>query len=228
MPEACAPVRELLPWLVNRTLAEPERCEVERHLSGCATCRAELAELAGLAAALGAEALEAPSPHPSNFRRLLARIDEAPDAASERVAAFGRLGQLGRLWRATPRAVRWATAASWIASATLGGGWLAARSPEAAPRSAPTAEFRTLADRAAASRAGAIRVVFDPATPESEVRALLLRVSATIVDGPSPLGAYTLRRKEAGEPDDLAIVLALLRADPNVRFAEPIVGADAR
>jgi len=36
-------VIEKLPWLVNGTLAEGERSEVEEHLAGCPDCRAELA-----------------------------------------------------------------------------------------------------------------------------------------------------------------------------------------
>jgi hypothetical protein len=36
-------VIETLPWLVNGTLAEGERSEVEEHLAGCPDCRAELA-----------------------------------------------------------------------------------------------------------------------------------------------------------------------------------------
>ncbi|HEX7045286.1 MAG TPA: zf-HC2 domain-containing protein [Burkholderiales bacterium] len=36
---------ELLPWYANDTLAGEERARVERHLAGCAYCRAELALL---------------------------------------------------------------------------------------------------------------------------------------------------------------------------------------
>ena len=47
----CDQTRELLPWLLNGTLEEPERGETLAHLKGCAECRAELAETR-LAAAL--------------------------------------------------------------------------------------------------------------------------------------------------------------------------------
>lgn len=40
----CERTRELLPWLLNGTLAEPERGEVGEHLASCDACRAELSE----------------------------------------------------------------------------------------------------------------------------------------------------------------------------------------
>jgi predicted anti-sigma-YlaC factor YlaD len=40
----CERTRQLLPWLLNGSLEEPELTAVRDHLSGCAACRAELAE----------------------------------------------------------------------------------------------------------------------------------------------------------------------------------------
>ncbi len=40
----CTSAIERLPWMVNGTLADEERSELEAHLAGCPICRSELAE----------------------------------------------------------------------------------------------------------------------------------------------------------------------------------------
>ena len=60
-------------------------------------------------------------------------------------------------------------------------------------------------------------MVFESARPEREIRDLLLRLNARIVDGPSPEGAYTLD-VAAG---DRSTVLAQLRHERSVILAEP-------
>jgi anti-sigma factor RsiW len=68
-------VEQLLPWYANGTLAEAERRTVEEHLAGCPACRAELAGCRDLARAIDELGEVAPSPHPIQLSRLLARID---------------------------------------------------------------------------------------------------------------------------------------------------------
>jgi Putative zinc-finger len=71
---SCDETRELLPWLLNGTLEEPERERVLAHLNDCAGCRAELAET-----------------------RAVSRIFAAHPASAELVAyAFDEPGELDR------------------------------------------------------------------------------------------------------------------------------------
>ncbi len=222
----CAEVALALPWLASGALEEAERRELEHHLEGCAACRAEAARCRAERERLRAEVGPAAAPHPAQLERLLARLDRGPadedDEDDDEVAAAPgppaarRPGAFAR----TPGAVRWLIAAQLVALAGLG--YLAAR-----PTGAPAASFRTLASPARVEPArAAVRVVFAPATSEAEIRALLLSVRAQVVAGPSAIGVYTLALDGAGAPEPVAVALELLRRDPRVRLAEPVVGAD--
>jgi hypothetical protein len=88
-----------------------------------------------------------------------------------------------------------------------------------------------------------IRVVFSETATEKQIRDVLLRVRGRLIDGPSPLGTYTLEVPAApsvpgaratvqgaggaepilnGTSDSLGCVLAYLHGQAVVRFAEPI------
>jgi len=67
--------------LLDGALPAPRRAEVERHLSGCATCRAERDRLAGAVTLLGALP-PPPEPSPWFTARLEARL--AAEAPAER------------------------------------------------------------------------------------------------------------------------------------------------
>ncbi|HEX5759875.1 MAG TPA: hypothetical protein VF121_11820, partial [Thermoanaerobaculia bacterium] len=94
---------------------------------------------------------------------------------------------------------------------------------ESAP-AAPAAEFRTLAAAAPAPGAARLRVLFAEETSERALRAVLQRVGGRIVDGPSPLGVYTVALPTGPAADPLEVVVAHLRAQPEVRFAGPAAG----
>ena len=81
----------------------------------------------------------------------------------------------------------------------------------------PPAPYRTLSDPAVTTHGAAtIFVVFDGATQEAELRALLTSVGARIVGGPSAAGVYTVDVASGLESE----AIAQLRASPAVRFAE--------
>jgi hypothetical protein len=73
----------LLPWLANGTLDAEETRQVESHVAACERCRHELERCQDLAAALRSGPETAPSPHPIQLARLMARLDaaDAADAA---------------------------------------------------------------------------------------------------------------------------------------------------
>ena len=198
---------ELLPWLVNETLAPMEREGVETHLASCGECRDE-AERCRALGALVRSADVAPSPHPAQLAQLMRRVDEAEQTRKR--------PRLVRLLGARRVNVWWALAAQAAVLVVL----LAVVFWSPAP-----SRFRTLSDPAppAVVTQRQVRVVFAPTTTEAELRRALLEVRGEVVGGPSPLGAYTIAVPAGAEP--LQLVLEHLRADPHVRFAEPVAGA---
>ena len=198
---------ELLPWLVNGSLGGAERDSVERHVRECVTCRRELEATRTLQAAAASE--ERDPAVLSALARLRVRLDE------EDAGWLGRLRYAsGRGWRAAQPWVRGTLAVQFGLILLLGGALTGALLSERS--TAPL--YRTLSDAAApASNRSAVVVVFRADTTEEEMRRLLQRLDARVVDGPSSIGAYTVAVRE----EQRAAVLGLLRADPVVMLAEP-------
>lgn len=165
----------------------------------------------------------------------------------ERAARTERPEWAGRaaLLAATPRPVRIALAGQLAALLLLAAAFAFSQArmapPAGAPQAlrtpaagAPAATYHTLSAPAGGDGAAAprpqIRVVFAEGATEKQIREVLLRARGRLVDGPSPLGTYILEipAPAAGAPpDSLAIVLAYLRAQAIVRFAEPVAGSAA-
>jgi anti-sigma factor RsiW len=106
-----------------------ERAAVRAHLDGCASCRAELAELAPLAARLSdvdPDRLdETPTPPPDLGRIVLARIAAEQQLGGRRPGSRRRAGNR--------RPVAYAGAAAAVAASAFGVGWLVRPVPEPPP-----------------------------------------------------------------------------------------------
>ncbi|HEX6899273.1 MAG TPA: zf-HC2 domain-containing protein [Thermoanaerobaculia bacterium] len=201
-------VWELLPWHVNGTLSHQERERVEAHLAECLLCQEEERACRRTAAVVRETGDASPSPHPVQFQRLLARVEEHEREEAER---RGR-GRLARLLGDTPRFARRALLAQAAVILVLVGAliWMALPRP---------AEYVTLSDPSPPPVAGEqLRVMFAPGTTEREIRELLLAFRGEIRAGPSPLGVYTV---EIPDGSDREVVLARLRSEPQVTFAQP-------
>ncbi len=199
---------ELLPWLVNGTLAAEERDLVEQHVRSCLSCHRELKEQQRLRAALRAQ----PAIHisaQSGFERLTRDLG-APQAliASRRrpFAAFTRFAVV-------------AAAGGGLLGALL---WLM---PLRNDSYAPT--FETLATQPAATAAPAIDVIFVQSVTAAEIQRLLEEIDGSIAAGPSDLGRYTVLLDGAQGPD-VAALLTRLQRDPRVRFAGASLAAGPR
>jgi hypothetical protein len=207
-------VWELLPWYVNDSLALSERERVEAHLAACPRCQEEARLCRRTADEIAAAGEIAPSPHPVQLQRMLARIDESE--REERQQGIGRRFLLPfRSLVAAPRPLRAALVAQAAMILLLLGAlaW-------SAQRPGPAAVYRTLSDPPAPPvRTVRLRVVFAPTATEREIRGLLLGLRAEITAGPSAYGAYTLEVPAAGDP--ARVVLAHLRSEPQVMLAEP-------
>lgn len=206
---------ELLPWLVNGTLDGGERERIENHLAQCVVCRRELEAARALQAAVASE--ERDPTVASALARLHARLDEEEAGYDPR-----RLVQiLMRRWHEARPAVRRTLAAQFALILVLAG----TLSIVVATSGPAPALYRTLGDAPAArpSRPDVV-VVFKGEAPEQEIRRLLSRLHARVVDGPSSVGAYRLELREGGQQE----ALKLLRGDPAVAFAEPMPAQGAR
>jgi hypothetical protein len=228
---------ELLPWYANGTLSGPDRERVEDHAAGCGRCQDEIEICLRTATTIKSLGEVAPSPHPVQLQRVLARIDEAEQAeeserqeqrAGRRPFGVARVPRraLQALIAATPRPLRGALVAQAAVIVLLVGvlvwGELHTGAP---PVSSAAVTYQTLSDPApapAASGVVTLRMMFSPKATEKEIRDLLLAVHGEIKAGPSPFGVYTVEVTAAGYSE--SVVLTRLRSDSVVMLAEPAAG----
>ncbi len=192
--------RELLPWFSNGTLDADERRGVTDHLRECGACRSEVESLNRVRRVVR-EQPGADGPEMGNLDEILARID-----------ADGGVHQ-----RKTP-VVRWLLVAQAAAIVILVILLIVPGSPRVESDPQP---FRTLsaAPETVPSGAQHLRIGCADTTTERQLREILQSVEARIVDGPSRVGAYTLRITDT---QDLVSVVERLRAKPSFRLAEPL------
>jgi len=209
----------LLPWYVNGTLAAEDAARVETHLRACTTCAADAQMQTRIQSLLRAPAPVEYSPS-AGLRKLMSRVDE-----SERRNQPARQDQRSERWRrpAPSRTVRWLAAA--VVVQAIGLAAIGASRLWQAPSSSDAPRYHTLtATPSVPADTPRIRVVFEPSMTLSQLGELLLAHRLTIVAGPSESGIYTLALPSQGDDLELA-VLSGLRADSNVRFAEPVLSS---
>jgi anti-sigma factor RsiW len=206
---------ELMPWLVNGTLDAAERKRVESHLAQCVACRRELEAAYAVQAAVASE--ERDPEVATALARLHLRLDEEQAGHGPRRL----IRVLARRWREARPAVRWTLAAQFVVIVMLA----VALSVLVVTNSPAPALYRTLADAPSSNASGAVVVVvFNGGRSEQEIRRLLLRLNARVIDGPSSAGAYRLELRQGTQQ----VALAVLRADAAVVFAEPLPAPGAR
>ena len=193
----------LLPWLANGRLQGEELAWLNSHLTDCAICRDELSAEQRIRAAIATQPTVEFAPQAS-FNRLWERIEA--DAATVLPVASSRPGRGPQRWRWLAAGI----AAQLLVASVLGTILWQMRAPD----------FRTVTAPVAASTGVNIQVVFDNAVTLGDVKDILGRAGVSAVSGPTPAGVYTLQPDEHHRSSDPASVLATLRADPRIRFAE--------
>ena len=190
---------ELLPWLINGTLAGTERDGVEEHVRACIVCRRELKEQQRLHVAVRARRTVDVSAE-AGFDRLDRELDAAAGAARSR-------------WQ-----MRYASAAPFAVAAAAGVAVLAILLWFTPLPELGRAGYETLATTP--GDAALLDVVFADETTAAEMQNLLDEIGGEIVAGPSQLGRYSVRvaGSEANR-EQLDKLLGALAADPRVRFA---------
>lgn len=192
---------ELLPWLINGTLAGAEREAVEQHVRACIVCRRELKEQQRLHASVRARRTADVSAE-AGFDRLDAELDAAADAARLR-------------WR-----IPYATAAKFAVATAAGVAVLATLLWLTPLPNLDRDGYQTLATPPA--DAALVDIVFADETTAAQMQDLLADIDGEIVAGPSRLGRYSVRvAGDQSSDQQLNKLIGVLAADPRVRFAGP-------
>jgi hypothetical protein len=200
-------ISDLIPWVVNGTAAESDRQRVDEHVRSCAACRNELLNEQRLHRSIasdpGVEYMPAPS-----LRRLLNRLD-AP-LPETTVTQPGVAHPARRV--AWPRFAAASVAAVTVAVALIS----ADRWMRSASRDSP-ARYVTVTSAQVRPPEEVIRAVFTPTITLVELQSILDESELRIISGPTEAGVYSLASRSKRP---VRSSLALLRAHPEVRFAE--------
>jgi hypothetical protein len=94
--------------------------------------------------------------------------------------------------------------------------WWTQRAP------APGAVYQTLASPQVMPQGATIRIVLAPGMTLEQLQRLLRNAGLMVVTGPSDSGVWSLAPSGASSRAATRASLRQLRADPDVRFAEPI------
>lgn len=226
-----------IPWYVNDRIDSSLRARLDVHLQNCGPCREELARQRQIHAAMSADTGVDVLPSAS-LQRLRQRLDAAAAPAATPGTEVMAAGMSATGVRAvemqaggTPGAAAPVTDARgagapavrdaswrWLAAAAvvlvLGLALFATRTP------LPPAAYHTVSDAGERAPREVLRVVFTPQTTVERLQFLLGQAKAQIVAGPTEAGVYSLAMTE-GQP--VAVALAQLRRQPEVRFAEATV-----
>lgn len=197
--------QQLLPWLLAGTLNGPALERVQAHLGRCEQCRADLAWERNVRAA--GQQREPPLDADKALAGLLPRL--GPQEANNSL--------VGR-WKSALAAneSRWLRALACVQLVVIAVLALLLVQP-----GDDDASYRGLG--AAGQAQGNLVVVFNPGTPEGELRRILHAADARVVDGPTVTDAYVL----AVPPSRRAATLARLRAEPAVTLAHPLCAESA-
>jgi hypothetical protein len=214
---------QLLPWLANGRLAAAQRALVEEHVAVCAECAREMTRERLMCEALTQPERVTYAPGPS-FRKLLERIDGRAVAA--RTTAGARAAApASRTLR--PAASTWRPLGlAWAASLMLVAG-LAALAATTWRWSQPLYSTYTSAP---ATSADVLHIAFVPSVSVGEAGQLLHTAGARVVEGPDTVGIFGIAPAASAPPgsggarlhEQLSELAQRLRADPRVRWVEPL------
>jgi anti-sigma factor RsiW len=198
-----------IPWYVNGRADEAERQRIEAHVRQCDECKAEVSIQRQVMNAIATDT----------------RIDCMPGMSFQRLWDRIRTDEMAthRAPSPPPKRVPTRSVTRWLAAAVvveaIGITALTATFFYSRDNTQPAAEYRTVTSSAATPSSAAIRAVFSPTLSVNDLQRLLEKSGLQIVSGPTEAGVYTLAMTQI---DDRTRALAELRADPAVRFAEPI------
>lgn len=184
LPAHVHPEVALLPWYANGTLNESDRRQVDQHLAGCSTCRAELEDLTGLKSALTTHYAAQPGPPLHASRKV--RESVAREVLARHPQSGGKRSWLDAIdeWFRPLFVPRWvpALAATLIIAQTGLIMWI----------SMPIPHPEQITSRSLGMPTARITVAFQNTAAEEHIRGLLQELHGRIVDGPTAEGRYTI------------------------------------
>jgi len=196
---------ELIPWVVNGTADEAARALLTTHLAACPDCAAEYQLQSKLRVAIR-KSEPPPADATSAYSRLRQRLD---DETTGQMPAH-------RAWSGGARLLVAMVVLEAVSIVALSG-VLWVRGSHDNP-----AVYRTLGSGETVPRPATIRAVLDPALNLQGMQELLNGFKLQIVAGPTDAGVYSLAPADPAKLGDTAQIVAALRSNANVRFAEPI------
>ena len=228
-----------LPWLANGRLSQEERDKVEPHVRSCATCREELAFQRLLCNVLTEPDRVTYAPGPS-FRKLMERIDSPEPQTGAAAAGTRKVRERIKapvtpvrrrsessvaLWR--PPGLAWA--ASFILAVGLGG-IITTAYRWSQPIYVTHTDPKIVAPNV-------LHISFNRSVTVGEAEEALRSSGARVVEGPDSSGIFGVEpntpatgaatagtdKPAAEQPNQaLRLLSARLRADPRVRWVEPV------
>ena len=214
-PAACnhQEISALLPWYVNGSIGEHERQRVDAHLVLCASCRDDLAQERRIYQGIDDAATAVEYMPAASLKRLQARLDAvvggAPANARADVPAVRKPGRRSMAWQGLMAA---SVAVMAVAISLLAADrWMQSRAHASA------SDYYTVTTPVAHAPGEVIRAVFSPTITLVELQAILDNAQLRIISGPTEAGVYSLA---ANSHRPVTSSLALLRGNPEVRFAE--------
>ena len=222
-----------LPWLANGRLSQAERDNIEPHVRACAACREELAFQRLLCNVLTEPDRVTYAPGPS-FRKLMDRIDASEPQTGAAAAGTRKVLEHTKapvtpirrrsdshvaLWR--PPGLAWA--ASFILAVGLGVVITTVyRSSD--PR------YITLTQappRSPYVAPNVLHIAFNRSVTVDEAEAALRSNGARVVEGPDSSGILGVAPSAEQTNQALRLLSERLRADPRIRWIEPVPGDNA-
>ncbi|TGD75977.1 hypothetical protein E4634_00010 [Mangrovimicrobium sediminis] len=220
-----AQVRQLMPGFIHGRLDSQQQREVQEHIASCASCARQHRDDLQLTEAFAPpprdiELLLTSSRREHNRQQLFAMIDALEPAAAAPASAGPASATRPRRHSTWPLAL-----AAGLAALSVGATLFNSQLDPHHGYQSQSYRTQTAALPGATNQASpaSYRVVFDASTTLESIQALLQGMHATVIDGPSAAGVYTLVFP-ADTPE--AELLGELRADPAVLFAEKSVHND--
>jgi anti-sigma factor RsiW len=192
---------QLLPWYVTGRLDPADRERVEKHLTECSSCQAQLRLERRLADEYRAFSPQVEASWLSLRERIQPTLPARPPAAAN-----------SNWWHSLSRPMIGGLIAAQLAVVVVTAGIVSYVGQ-------PAAAYRALGSAPVTASANAV-VIFQPTTREDQLRKLLNTSGAELVGGPTEADAYVLHVPA----ETRTAALARLRARPEVVMAEPIDG----
>lgn len=209
----------LLPWYVNKTLHGSELNLVKEHLKLCLTCKREIASLQKLSLIVNQPG-PIDSAQQAAFAQLKNRLHKT-NPSNPKLPAHASVIHDQHKRHKRPDLTHWQLPRSALAMAAAL--VLSLFIPAYITLDKLLSDdYRTLSDGGPAmTNSNEIHIVFSDDTSKQQINSLLASISGQILERPSQV-VYSVSFKQARAKEEIVDMVAQLRKNPQVIFAEPV------